>query len=61
MGSPRPASDCSDALTKYQDLGFDLGPGFKYFSISMCFSSSTMYFQVHGTGILAAVVVAAEE
>ena len=26
------------------------------FSISMCFSSSTMYFQVHGTGILVAVL-----
>jgi len=28
------------------------------FSISMCFNSSTMYFQVHGTGILVAVVLA---
>ena len=31
------------------------------FSISMCFNSSTMYFQVHGTGILVAVVLAVQE
>ena len=54
LDRPPPAWTLRPSIKIY--YGFDLG--LSTFSISMCFNSSTMYFQVHGTGILVAVVLA---
>ena len=43
-------------LSKYGDRLWSTIEDPTTFSISMCISSSTMYFQVHGTDILVAVL-----
>ena len=43
-------------LAKYEDRLWSTIEDSTTFSISICISSCTVYFQVHGTGILAAVL-----
>ena len=55
MGSTTPASAHTDAFQVWRSTMSTIEDP-TTFSISMCISSSTMYFQVHGTGILVAVL-----